>query len=114
MRGSRPKSSVRLEVRRSPSKRPSTSGERDRSRFPLDARPGRRLTLRRMTKRTFDDVVALMARLRAPGGCPWDREQKLEDLKPFIIEEAYEVVDAIDRNDRDSLREELGDMLLEA
>lgn len=70
--------------------------------------------MRRMTKKTFDDLVALMTRLRAPGGCPWDRQQKLEDLKPFIIEEAYEVVDAIDRDDRGSLREELGDMLLQA
>lgn len=65
-------------------------------------------------KRTFDDLVGLMATLRGPGGCPWDREQKLEDLKPFIIEEAYEVVDAIDSSDADSLREEVGDLLLEA
>lgn len=65
-------------------------------------------------KRTFEELVSLMATLRGPGGCPWDREQKLEDLKPFIIEEAYEVVDAIDRNDADSLREEVGDLLLEA
>ena len=67
-----------------------------------------------MAKRTFDELVQLMARLRAPGGCPWDREQKLEDLKPFVIEEAYEVVDAIDRGDTDSLREEIGDLLLES
>ncbi len=68
----------------------------------------------RMSRRNFDDLVTLMARLRAPGGCPWDREQKLEDLKPFIIEEAYEVVEAIDRNDRGALKEEVGDLLLEA
>lgn len=55
-----------------------------------------------------------MTRLRAPGGCPWDREQKLEDLRPFIIEEAYEVTHAIEAGDRDSLREEVGDMLLQA
>lgn len=65
-------------------------------------------------KRTFEDLVALMERLRAPGGCPWDREQTLESLKPFVIEEAYEVVDAIDRQDMAGLREELGDHLLEA
>lgn len=62
----------------------------------------------------FEDLVALMARLRAEGGCPWDREQTLESLKPFVIEEAYEVVDAIDRGDMNDLREEVGDHLLEA
>jgi tetrapyrrole methylase family protein / MazG family protein len=67
----------------------------------------------RMT-RTFADLVALMTRLRGPGGCPWDCEQTMLSLKPFVIEEAYEVVDAIDRNDREALREELGDLLLEA
>ena len=55
-----------------------------------------------------------MTKLRGPEGCPWDREQSLSDLKPFVIEEAYEVVDAIDRNDRHSLLEEVGDLLLEA
>lgn len=55
-----------------------------------------------------------MTRLRGPEGCPWDREQQLPDLKPFVIEEAYEVVDAIDREDRQSLLEEVGDLLLEA
>ena len=68
----------------------------------------------RMAKRTFDELVQLMTTLRGPGGCPWDRKQTLPDLKPFVIEEAYEVVDAIDRDDRSSLVEELGDMLLEA
>ncbi|HEY5609929.1 MAG TPA: nucleoside triphosphate pyrophosphohydrolase [Thermoanaerobaculia bacterium] len=67
-----------------------------------------------MSKRTFTDLVQLMTRLRAPGGCPWDREQTFTDLKPFVIEEAYEVVEAIDRDDRDALREEIGDLLLEA
>lgn len=65
-------------------------------------------------KRSFDDLVQLMTRLRAPGGCPWDRKQTLPDLKAFVIEEAYEVVDAIDRNDRDALLEEVGDLLLES
>jgi MazG family protein len=67
-----------------------------------------------MQKRSFDELVQLMTRLRAPGGCPWDRKQTLESLKPFIIEEAYEVVDAIDSNDRRALAEELGDLLLQA
>ena len=67
-----------------------------------------------MTRRSFDDLVNLMKTLRGPNGCPWDREQQLPDLKPFVIEEAYEVVDAIDRDDRRALLEEVGDMLLEA
>ena len=67
-----------------------------------------------MSKKSFDDLVKLMTRLRGPGGCPWDREQTLASLKPFVIEEAYEVVDAIDRDDRAALLEEIGDFLLEA
>src|SRR5258706_2304175 len=67
-----------------------------------------------MQKRTFDELVQLMTTLRGPDGCPWDRKQTLPSLKPFIIEEAYEVVDAIDRDDRHALAEEVGDMLLEA
>jgi MazG family protein len=62
----------------------------------------------------FDRLVELMARLRGPGGCPWDRKQTLETLKPFIIEEAYELVDSIDSGAIDSIREELGDLVLEA
>lgn len=65
-------------------------------------------------KRSFEELVALMHRLRSPGGCPWDREQTISSLKPFVIEEAYEVVDAIDANDLDSLRQELGDFLVHA
>jgi MazG family protein len=67
-----------------------------------------------MRKRSFDELVALMTTLRGPNGCPWDRKQTLPDLKPFVIEEAYEVVDAIDRDDRTALLEEVGDLLLEA
>ncbi len=67
-----------------------------------------------MTKRTFDELVTLMKRLRAPGGCPWDREQTMEDLRAYVVEEAYEVVEAINSGDRLSLREELGDFLLQA
>ncbi len=70
--------------------------------------------MRRMTKRSFEDLVELMKTLRGPNGCPWDRKQNLPDLKPFVIEESYEVVDAIDRDDRDALREEIGDFLLQA
>jgi len=67
-----------------------------------------------MAKRTFDELVQLMTTLRGPQGCPWDRKQTLQTLKPFVIEESYEVVDAIDRDDRQDLKEELGDFLLQA
>ncbi len=71
-------------------------------------------TIQAMTKRNFEELVSLMDLLRSPGGCPWDREQTYESLRPFVIEEAYEVVDAIDRDDREGLREEIGDLLLES
>jgi len=54
----------------------------------------------------------IVARLRAPDGCPWDREQTHESLRPLLIEECYEVIDAIERSDDANLREELGDLLL--
>src|SRR5262245_16178514 len=55
-----------------------------------------------------------MQRLRAPGGCPWDREQNFDTIKPYLLEETYEVMDAIDKRDWDELAEELGDLLLQA
>jgi ATP diphosphatase len=61
----------------------------------------------------FDALVALCARLRAPDGCPWDREQTLDSLKAYIIEEAYEVVDAISSEEADKLAGELGDLLFQ-
>ncbi|HJT16467.1 MAG TPA: nucleoside triphosphate pyrophosphohydrolase [Thermoanaerobaculia bacterium] len=67
-----------------------------------------------MAKRRFEDLVQLMTTLRGPNGCPWDREQTLASLKPFIVEESYEVVEAIDNDDRNALVEELGDFLLQA
>ncbi len=62
----------------------------------------------------FDELVRIMRTLRAPGGCPWDREQTLQSLRPFVLEETYELLDALDRQDLDGLREELGDFLYEA
>jgi nucleoside triphosphate diphosphatase len=62
----------------------------------------------------FDDLVRIMRTLRAPGGCPWDREQTLQSLRPFVLEETYELLDVLDRQDLDGLREELGDVLYEA
>jgi tetrapyrrole methylase family protein/MazG family protein len=61
----------------------------------------------------FEAFVALQARLRAPGGCPWDREQTHDTLKTCLIEEAYEVLDALDKGDARGLAEELGDLLLQ-
>ncbi len=61
----------------------------------------------------FDEFVELIARLRAPGGCPWDREQTHDSVKPMTIEEAYEVAAAIDEGDDDELAGELGDLLLQ-
>ena len=63
--------------------------------------------------RAFARFVELIARLRAPGGCPWDREQTHESVKPMTIEEAYEVAHAIDEGDDDELMGELGDLLLQ-
>ncbi len=59
------------------------------------------------------ELVAVMDRLRSPGGCPWDAEQTHRSLVEYLIEEAYEVVEAIEAGDRDHLREELGDLLLQ-
>jgi MazG family protein len=64
--------------------------------------------------RSFDRLLEIMATLRSPDGCPWDREQTLDSLKPFVLEETYEVLDAIDRGDHAALAEELGDFVLQA
>lgn len=62
---------------------------------------------------SFDRLVQIMARLRAPDGCPWDRKQTHESLKPYLLEETYEVLETIDHRDPRKLREELGDLLLQ-
>ena len=64
-------------------------------------------------KKSFEDLVDLSLHLLGPEGCPWDREQTLDTLKSYIIEEAYEVVQAIESGDRDELVEELGDLFYE-
>src|SRR5208337_2334289 len=61
----------------------------------------------------FEQSVAIMARLRAPGGCPWDREQSFDSIRKYTLEETYEVFDAIERRDWPHLAEELGDLLLQ-
>jgi MazG family protein len=62
----------------------------------------------------FTRLIAIMATLRGPDGCPWDREQTIDSLKPFVLEETYEVIEAIDAHDHAALREELGDFVFEA
>ena len=61
----------------------------------------------------FHDLVDVVAKLRSPGGCPWDIKQTHESLKPFLLEEAYEVLEALDTHNPQHLREELGDLLLQ-
>lgn len=61
----------------------------------------------------FAEAAAIMARLRAPGGCPWDREQTFDSIRKYTLEETYEVLDAIERRDWNHLKEELGDLLLQ-
>lgn len=65
------------------------------------------------SRRDFADLVAILHRLRSPGGCPWDAEQTHQSLRPYLIEEAYEVLEAIDEADDRELRDELGDLLLQ-
>lgn len=65
------------------------------------------------TGERFERAVAIMQRLRAPGGCPWDREQTFDSIKPYTLEEAYEVLEAIDNRDWPELAGELGDLLLQ-
>ena len=65
------------------------------------------------TGEKFERAVEIMARLRAPGGCPWDREQTFDSIKPHTLEETYEVLEAIDNRDWDELTGELGDLLLQ-
>ena len=65
------------------------------------------------TGERFERAVAIMKRLRAPGGCPWDREQTFDSIKPFTLEETYEVLEAIDNRDWNELPGELGDLLLQ-
>lgn len=61
----------------------------------------------------FNRLVSVMRRLRAPDGCPWDQEQTLESLRPFLLEEAHELLEAIESGDPEAHREELGDVLLQ-
>jgi tetrapyrrole methylase family protein/MazG family protein len=64
-------------------------------------------------KTDFEGLLKIMSALRGEHGCPWDREQTMESLKPFIVEESYEVLEAIDEKNPDAVREELGDLLFQ-
>ena len=61
----------------------------------------------------FNELVEIVAKLRSPEGCPWDRKQNRESLKPNLVEEFYEVIDAIEDNDTNGICEELGDLLFQ-
>src|SRR5258708_8867164 len=65
------------------------------------------------TGERFERAVSIMARLGGPGGCPWDREQSFDSIKPYTLEETYEVLEAIDNRDFEELPGELGDLLLQ-
>jgi len=64
-------------------------------------------------KEQFARLVDIIAKLRAEDGCPWDREQTFQSLKPYLLEETYEVIEAIDKEDFEGLKEELGDLLIQ-
>ena len=66
-----------------------------------------------MTSSHLQQLVAVMDQLRSPGGCPWDAEQTHESLVKFLLEESYEYIEAVETNDREAMREELGDVLLQ-
>jgi tetrapyrrole methylase family protein/MazG family protein len=72
-----------------------------------------RKAVRRSVGKLFEALVALQARLRAPNGCPWDREQTHESLRTYLVEETYEVLETLDSGDAAKLSEELGDLLLQ-
>src|SRR4030065_602132 len=61
----------------------------------------------------FQDLVDIAVKLRGPGGCPWDKEQTRESLRPFLVEELYELIDACDQSDTEGIKEELGDLLFQ-
>jgi uncharacterized protein YabN with tetrapyrrole methylase and pyrophosphatase domain len=92
-----------------PSRTAAKSARRQKGKTPrlLNGPPAKRIG------KLFEDLVAVQARLRAPGGCPWDREQTHLTLRTYLIEEAYEVLDAIEKGAPEEMAEELGDLLLQ-
>src|SRR5579862_7864068 len=99
-----------MKTRRKKSPRPHAKKDRlrsvDRAHIPVSARD-------RRAGDWFAKLMALQARLYGPGGCPWDREQTHDSLRKYLIEETYEVLDAMDSSDPRKLSGELGDLLLQ-
>lgn len=79
----------------------------------MPARKSKRQKRKRNIGKSFEKLVAIQARLRGPAGCPWDREQTHESLRPFLLEETYEVLDALEGGDPRKFSSELGDLLLQ-
>ncbi len=111
---------AKADRRRSASQKRASRKSRPQKGAPKTASAGQPpLKLRRPAEalakagREFQRLVDVMRRLRGPDGCPWDREQTIQSLRPFVLEETYEVLDAIDRADHDALRGEIGDLLFE-
>ena len=99
-----------------PTRRNKTTSARRKARTNLRRTRSARTTSSRHDRpagKSFDKLVALQARLRAPGGCPWDREQTHESLRKFLVEETYEVLDAMESGDAKEFASELGDLLLQ-
>jgi len=80
---------------------------------PVPTRTSKRRKKNHKAGESFERLVALQARLRAPGGCPWDREQTHQSLRTFLVEETYEVLEALDSGDKKKFASELGDLLLQ-
>src|SRR5215471_5885481 len=95
-----------------PPRKPRRKPLKPRKRSPARKTP-LQMNSSKLIGRDFERLVAVMARLRAPGGCPWDREQTHATLRTYLIEEAYEVLDALDSADDAKVAEELGDLLLQ-
>jgi MazG family protein len=94
-------------------KRSEKGGSKSIPRRTAKARKPSAKSSRKRIGKLFEGLVAVQARLRAPGGCPWDREQTHSTLRTYLIEEAYEVLDAIEKGSPQDLAEELGDLLLQ-
>jgi MazG family protein len=111
---SRPKNKKRAKRRQALKEKAAKSARRQvlKMREPSAGSPAKRAVKKPIGK-LFEDLVAVQARLRAPGGCPWDREQTHLTLRTYLIEEAYEVLDAIEKGSPLELAEELGDLLLQ-
>jgi tetrapyrrole methylase family protein / MazG family protein len=107
-----PPRSKRKKISKHPKPRQDTGSKSARRQIAeIPARPAK--TPAKRIGKLFEDLVAVQARLRAPGGCPWDREQTHSTLRTYLIEEAYEVLDAIENGSSQDLAEELGDLLLQ-